>query len=104
MTAADPAATIVGLADVYVAAARLDTRGRRKAVRAFEAEFGDLHRWRSRPTAERMAASEEARAFASFAAVGAGLAVDAEYVVVSASKWGLHVINRDPEQAARFRL
>jgi hypothetical protein len=47
-----------------------------------------------------MAASEEARAFASFAAVGAGLAVDAEYVVVSASKLGLHVANRDPEQAA----
>ena len=51
-----------------------------------------------------MAASEEARAFASFAAVGAGLAVDAEYVVASASKWGLHVTGRDPEQAARFRL
>lgn len=105
MTALDPAtAPDGGLADAYIAAARVDTRGRRQAVRAFEAEFGDLHRWRSRPVAERMAASEEARAFASFAAVGASLAVDAQYVVVSASKWGLHVTNRDPEQAARFRL
>ena len=108
MTAAEPAAApnvdLVDLAASYVAAARVDTRGRRQAVRAFQAQFGDLHRWRSRPVGDRMAASEEARAFASFAAVGAGLAVDAEYVVVSASKWGLHVADRDPEQAARFRL
>lgn len=97
-------APVVGLADAYVAAARVDAHGRRQAVRAFQAEFGDLQRWRSRPAGERLAVSEEARAFASFAAVGAGLAVDAEYVVASASKWDLHVTGRDPEQSARFRL
>ena len=53
---------------------------------------------------ERMAASHQARAYASFAAVGASLAVDAEYVVVSGSQWGLHVADRHPDQAARFRL
>jgi hypothetical protein len=108
VSAAEPAtapnADPVDLAAAYVAAARVDTRGRRQAVRAFQAQFGDLQRWRSSSVTDRMAASEQARAFAAFAAVGAGLAVDAEYVVASASKWGLHVADRDPEQAARFRL
>lgn len=108
MTTADqvtaPTVDLADLAAAYVAAARVDTRGRRQAVRAFQAQFGDLQRWRSRPVTDRMAASQAARAFASFAAVGVGLAVDAEYVVVSASKWGLHVADRDPDQAARFRL
>ncbi len=105
MTTASPAAApAVNLAQLYVAAARVDTRGRRQAVREFHAEFGDIGHWRSRPVTERMAATDAARAFASFAAVRAAIEVDADYVVVSASKWGLHVADRDPGQAARFRL
>jgi len=104
MTAAGPAAVGVDLAELYLAAARADIRGRRQAVREFQAQFGDIQRWRSRPVIERMAGSEAARAFASFAAARTVLSVDAAYVVASASKWGLHVAERDPDQAVRFRL
>ncbi len=105
MTAASwAAASTADLAALYVAAARADIRGRHQAVREFEATFGDIDRWRSRPVVERMAATDAARAFASFAAVRAMVTMDAAYVVASASKWGLHVAERDPDQAARFRL
>ena len=92
------------LAELYVAGARADVRARRQAVREFAARFGDINRWRLLSVAERMAASDGARAFASFAAVRAMVAVDATYVVASASRWGLHVADRDLGQAARFRL
>ena len=95
---------IVDLAEAYVAGARVDVRGRRQAVREFRARFGDLQRWRLLPVADRMAGTAAARAFASFAAVQGFVPVDAAYVVASTSKWGLHVAERDPEQAARFRL
>jgi hypothetical protein len=105
MTAASPAVTTSGdLAEAYVAAARADVRARRQAVREFAARFDDINRWRLLSVAERMAARDGARAFASFAAVRAVVAVDSAYVVASASKWGLHVAERDPDQAVRFRL
>ena len=90
-------------ADAYVAAAGGDPKERQRAVRLFQAEFADLADWASRPVATRMAAAVAARAFASFAATRAGMPVDAAYVVASASKWGLHVADRDPGQAVGFR-
>ena len=53
---------------------------------------------------DRLAASELARAFAHFATGQTATSLEAGYVVAAASKWGRHVSDRDPEQAARFRL
>ena len=79
-------------------------RVRRRTAQQFMAEFGDLHRWLACPVAARLAATEPARAFANFAAVQAALSLEADYVVAAASKWGRHVSDRYPVQAARFRL
>ncbi|WP_342661779.1 hypothetical protein [Rhodococcus ruber] len=68
----------------------------------FTAAFGDLRRWRELPVTDQMAGHPAARAFANFAAVHAGRAVDAGYVAAAASKWGRHVAARDADQAARF--
>jgi site-specific recombinase XerD len=79
-------------------------RERRRTAQQFMAEFGDLHRWLASPVAVRLAATEPARAFANFAAVQAALILEADYVVAAASKWGRHVSDHYPVQAARFRL
>ena len=78
--------------------------GRPSVVRRFEEHFGDIYNWRTTPVSERMAAHEDVRAFAAFAAVFAMVAVDATYVVTSAAKWGAHVARREPETATAFRL
>lgn len=49
-----------------------------------------------------MAAPEDVRAFAVFAAVFALIAVDAQYVVAASSKWGTHLARREPATAATF--
>jgi integrase len=104
MTAAGAAAQVGDLGVSYVAGARADIRERCRAVTQFQLQFGTVEQWRRTSIADRLAASPPARAFAAFAAVGAGIAVDATYVVCAASKWGRHVADRDPEQASRFRL
>ena len=78
--------------------------GRSRVVRRFEEHFGDIYNWRTTPVSERMAAHEDVRAFAAFAAVFAVVAVDAAYVVTAAAKWGSHVASREPEAAVAFRL
>jgi len=102
-TAGD-AVQVGDLGAAYVARATGDARERRRAVKQFRARFDTIEQWRNTPPADQLAASPAARAFAAFAAVGAWVAVDATYVVGAASKWGRHVADRDPEQAARFRL
>ncbi|MGS0684541.1 tyrosine-type recombinase/integrase [Nakamurella sp. GG22] len=95
-----------GRASAYQSA-KVPPRGsddRRRAARQFTAELGDLQRWRAASVADRLAATERARAFANFAVVHAAVSVEADYVVAAASKWGRHVGDRDPAQAARFRL
>ena len=108
MTATPPTAgdavQVGDLGAAYVARATGDARERRRAVKQFRARFDTIEQWRNTPPADQLAASPAARAFAAFAAVGAWVAVDATYVVGAASKWGRHVADRDPEQAARFRL
>jgi hypothetical protein len=109
MTATEPMAStaVVQVGDLgaaYLAGATGDAADRRRAVRQFRARFGTIEQWRDASPADQLAASPSARAFAAFAAVGAGVAVDAAYVVGAASKWGRHIANRDPEQVARFRL
>jgi integrase len=105
MTATDAAAAkVLDLGAAYVTGARADIRERCRAVTQFRLQFGTVEQWRRTSITDRLAASPPARAFVAFAAVGAGIAVDATYVVFAASKWGRHVADRDPEQAARFRL
>jgi hypothetical protein len=109
MTATRPiaSAAVVQVGDLgaaYLAGATGDAPDRRRAVRQFRARFGTIEQWRATSPADQLAASPAARAFAAFAAVGAGVAVDATYVVGAASKWGRHVADHDPEQVARFRL
>jgi hypothetical protein len=100
-------AAVVQVGDLgaaYLAGATGDAGDRRRAVRQFRARFGTIEQWRATSPTDQLAASPAARAFAAFAAVGAGVAVDATYVVGAASKWGRHVADRDLEQVARFRL
>jgi integrase len=51
---------------------------------------------------ERLAAPIAVRGFAAFAAVTAGMAVDADYVVGSASRWGAYVAAKHPATAVSF--
>ena len=104
LAASTTAVQVGDLGAAYLAGATGDAPDRRRAVRQFRARFGTVEQWRDTSAADRLAASPAARAFAAFAAVGGCVAVDATYVVGAASKWGRHVANRDPEQAARFRL
>ncbi len=76
---------------------------RRLAAAQFTVLFGDLTRWRRLPTNERLGAPIDVRSYVAFAVVHARLAVDAEYVVRSASKWGAHQRDLDPVTAAGFR-
>lgn len=75
---------------------------RARAVQLFTGRFADLDHWRSTTATERFGDAESLRAFAAFAAVFTGMAVDAEYVVASASKWGAHAARLDPAAARDF--
>jgi integrase len=76
---------------------------RRLAAARFTVLFGDLTGWAQASTAQRLAAPVAVRSFVAFAVVQAGTAVDAEYVVRSASHWGTHHGDLDPLTAAAFR-
>jgi hypothetical protein len=78
-------------------------KGRRLAGQAFTTRFGDLPGWRAEPVGIRMAAPVAVRGFAAFAAVTAGVRVDADYVVCSASKWGALLASKHPATVATFR-
>jgi hypothetical protein len=78
-------------------------RCRGHAVEHFRRLFADLDGWLARPVGQRLAAPVNVRSFVAFALVDAGLAVDAEYVVWSASQWGGHHAGFDPVTAATFR-
>jgi integrase len=78
-------------------------RCRGHAVEHFRRLFGDLDGWLARPVGQRLAAPVNVRSFVAFALVDAGLVVDAEYVVRSASQWGGHHAVFDPVTAATFR-
>ncbi len=78
-------------------------RCRGHAVEHFRRLFRDLDGWLARPIGKRLAAPVNIRGFVAFALVDAGLAVDAEYVVGSASQWGGHHAGFDPITAATFR-
>jgi hypothetical protein len=98
-------ASLRSLAEQFVAAGTSTgaRKCRRLAAAAFAARFGDLACWRVAPVPERLAAPIAVRGFAAFAAVTAGVAVDADYVVGSASRWGAHVAAKHPATAASFR-
>ena len=106
MTAAHSSlpAELTDLTAAYIDKAATGSADRRRTAQRFKAEFGDLQRWRASSVTARLAASELARAFAHFAAVQTATSLEAGYVVGAASKWGRHVSDRDPAQAARFRL
>lgn len=95
----------VGLVRRYVDAGISDNgrKCRRLATARFTALFGDLAGWQRASTAQRLQAPVEVRSFVAFAAVQARIAVDAEYVVRSASKWGALQADLDPLTAAAFR-
>ncbi|MBA2769797.1 MAG: tyrosine-type recombinase/integrase, partial [Sporichthyaceae bacterium] len=78
-------------------------RCRAQAVERFRRVFHDLDGWLIRSLEERLAAHIDVRSFVAFALVDAGLAVDAEYVVRTASQWGKHHSAFDPLTAATFR-
>jgi hypothetical protein len=89
------------LADAGTQPARLS---RSRSIGRFVIEFGDVSGWRARSVPERLAAGDQARAFAHFAVVHARVQVEAEYVAAVTSRWGHHVATRDPEQADQFRF
>jgi len=97
-------ADLSDLTAAYIDKTATGSADRRRTAQRFKAEFGDLQRWRACSVTDRLAASEPARAFAHFAAVQTATSLEAGYVVGAASKWGRHVCDRDPAQAARFRL
>jgi integrase len=76
---------------------------RRLAGEAFTARFADLTVWLAEPVTARLAAPVAVRGFAAFAAVTAGVAVDAAYVVAARSQWGAHLGGKFPASAAGFR-
>lgn len=88
------------LADAGTQPARLS---RSRSIGRFVTEFGDVSGWRACSVPERLAAGDQARAFAHFAVVHDRVPVEAEYVAAVTSRWGHHVANRDPEQANQFR-
>jgi integrase len=79
-------------------------RCRGHAVERFRRRFTDLEGWLARPVGLRLAAPVDVRGFVAFALVEAGVAVEAEYVVRSASQWGGHHSVFDPVTAAAFRV
>lgn len=93
------------LAAQYIAGADTD-RGRncrRQVTQAFAAAFGDFGSWLTAPVEQRLCASLPVRGYAAWAAVNAGVAVCAEYVVASRSKWGLFLGDKYPQTEAVFR-
>jgi integrase len=88
------------LAGADTKAARSD---RSRTVERFVIEFGELTRWLTCSVPERLAAGDQARAFAHFAVVHARVPVEAQYVAAVTSRWGRHVATRDPEQVSQFR-
>lgn len=78
-------------------------KDRLRSIARFHTRFRNLDHWRDTPLAERMAAPDDVRAFAAFAAVFAMTALEADYVVAASSKWGTHLARREPEAAAQFR-
>lgn len=76
---------------------------RRLAAARFTSLFGDLAGWQRASTSQRLQAPADVRSFVAFAAVQAQIAIDAEYVVRSASKWGSHQADLDRLTAAAFR-
>lgn len=103
--AAHRAGDIAGLVERYVHAGTSDNgrKCRRLAALRFTALFGDLARGQESSTAQRLQAPVVVRSFVAFAAVQARIAVDAQYVVRSASKWGAHQADLDPLAAAALR-
>jgi integrase len=103
--AAHRAGDTADLVQRYVDAGTSDNgrKCRRLAAARFTTLFGDLAGWQRASTAQRLQAPVAVRSFVAFAAVQARIAVDAEYVVRSASKWGAHQTDLDPLTAATFR-
>jgi integrase len=88
----------------YLKAATSDDgrKCRGHAIERFRRVFGDLDGWLASRLDQRLAAHVSVRSFVAFALVDAGLAVEADYVVRSASQWGNHHAAFDPVTAANF--
>ncbi len=79
----------LGVAERYISGGTSDNgrKCRRLAAARFASLFGDLTGWQQASTAQRLQAPVAVRSFVAFAVVQAGIAVDADYVVRSASQW-----------------
>jgi integrase len=98
-----PAMATLIAAYVVGATSQQGRKARRLAGQAFTTRFGGLLGWQAEPVEVRMAAPVAVRGFAAFAVVTAGIGVDADYVVCSASKWGALQAGKHPATAATFR-
>lgn len=104
-TAAAPTMALTQISGDYVRGGRTKQAKleRSRATEHFIDRFESLHGWRISSVEQRMRVAALDRAFAAYAAVVAAMAVDAEYVVESAAKWGKHVAGRNRLSATTFR-
>lgn len=100
-----PSSAVSVLAAAWVHAGA-DTKAarsaRRRTLKAFEAEFGDLTGWATAPLPRRLAAPVSVRGLVAWAALHTQTKVDADYVAAVSSDWGHHAALIYPEVADAF--